>query len=75
MKSEQKHSLMPSVITLALTAMVSGLLYALYNKALPQDNSELGLLIIGQVMGLWTAAVSYWIGTSRSSAEKDRKPQ
>ena len=72
MKSEQKHSLMPSVITLALTAMVSGLLWALFTMEIPESNREYTLLLLGSVFAIWSSSINYWVGSTRSSADKDR---
>ena len=69
----QAHSLMPALITLLLTVMVSGMLAAIYVVEIPETNRDFALMMFGNVFTLWGGSVVYWTGTSRSSAEKDRK--
>ena len=75
MKSEQKHSGMPAVIVLMLTSMVASMLAALYVIEVPESNRDFATFMFGQVFTLWGASITYWVGTTRSSAEKDRKQQ
>lgn len=72
-RENHKHSKMPSVITIMLTAMVAGLLYAIFKEEIPDDHANLAMMMFGQVFTLWGASITYWVGTTRSSAEKDRR--
>ncbi len=69
-REQHKDSCMPAAICCALTLMVAGLLVALFKFSIPEANSEVVYLVIGQVITLWAGSVVYWIGTTRSSAQK-----
>lgn len=72
-RENHKHSKMPAIITMMLTAMVAGLLYAIFKENLPEAHTNLSMMMFGQVFTLWGASITYWVGTTRSSAEKDRR--
>lgn len=67
-----QHSPMPAVITGLLTLIVGGLLWALFVEELPVANREVAYMLFGQASTLWGASVTYWVGTTRSSADKTR---
>ncbi|MBM7424961.1 hypothetical protein [Spongiibacter marinus] len=71
-RANHKHSPMPAVITLVMTlmALVYGL--ALFQVNVPDANRDMVNYFGGQLIALWVASVVYWIGTTRSSAEKTR---
>lgn len=71
-RAAHKGSRMPAVITLCLTAICAGLLYALLFVPVPQENRDILVQSFGTVLGLWGASIAYWVGTTRSSAEKTR---
>ena len=71
-RSSHSNSIMPSVVTAALTLICGGLLYSLLFVAIPADNRELLIQTFGTVLGFWGAALAYWVGTTRSSADKTR---
>ena len=62
---------MPSAITIVLGVMAMLIMYSLVYLPIPDNNRDLAINYGGQILGLLTAAVTYWIGTSRSSANKD----
>lgn len=62
---------MPAAITIVLGMMAMAIMYALVYMPVPDNNRDLAINYGGQILGLLTAAVTYWIGTSRSSANKD----
>lgn len=64
------NSKMPAIVTGALTALCGGLLYALLFVDVPTDNREILIQSLGNVFGFWGASLAYWVGTTRSSAEK-----
>ena len=72
LKKDKPHSCMPAVIVIMLTAMVAAMLGALYNVEIPSGNRDFATFMFGQVFTLWGASITYWVGTTRSSAEKDR---
>ncbi len=67
-----KHSIMPMLICIALTLMVSGGAYMLFTMNVPADNKNIANLLFGTVLGQWGASIAYWVGTTRSSAEKSK---
>lgn len=66
-----KHSRMPAMITLLLTFIVSSYGIALFSFEIPDSNRDMLNYFGSQLIALWVASVVYWIGTTRSSAEKD----
>jgi hypothetical protein len=70
-RENHKQSCMPAIITMMLTLMVAALLWAMFDKVIPDDQSELAMMMFGQVFTLWGASISYWVGTTRSSAVKN----
>jgi hypothetical protein len=72
-REQHKHSIMPAAVTIGMTLIIAGLFYALFTEALPEGNSEVFYLLTGQASALWGASITYWVGTTRSSANKDIK--
>jgi hypothetical protein len=71
-REQHKHSIMPSVIVIALTLMVAGMGAALFMSVIPEENQTLANILFGAVLAKWADAVAYWVGSSRGSAEKSR---
>ena len=69
-REHHKHSIIPAIITFLMTAIVGGLFFALIMKSVPAGNKEVLYLLIGQASALWGASITYWVGTTRSSASK-----
>ena len=72
-REHHKHSMMPATITVMLTVMAGGLLWAIMHNTIPEGSESLAMMMFGQVFTLWGASITYWVGTTRSSAEKTRK--
>tara|TARA_B110000014_G_C19874009_1_gene452445 strand:- start:161 stop:664 length:504 start_codon:yes stop_codon:yes gene_type:complete len=64
------HSKMPAIVTIMLTVLASGLLYSIMYSQIPQGSENLAMMMFGQVFTLWGASIQYWVGTTRSSAQK-----
>lgn len=71
-REQHKHSIMPSVIVVALTLMVAAMGCALFMSVVPEANSDLANILFGAVLAKWADSVAYWMGSSRGSAEKSR---
>lgn len=71
-RAAHQHSIMPSVITVMLTAMACGLLWAIFFVEIPDSSQNLAYSLFGSVFTLWGASVQFWIGTTRSSSEKNK---
>ena len=70
-RSAHQHHWMPSAITLLMCAMFGMIIGALFIWAVPGDNKDIVVYITGQVSGILTSCVTYWVGSTRASANKD----
>ena len=66
-----QHHWMPSAITMVMCAMFGAIVGALFIWAVPGDNKDIVVYITGQVSGILTSCVTYWVGSTRASANKD----
>lgn len=71
-RTAHQHSIMPAIVTILLTIMCSGLLYAVIYVDIKAGGKEIALTLFGSTFALWSAAIQYWVGTTRGSQEKDR---
>ena len=67
-----RDSIMPAVLTIGIIAMVVAMVCALLLLPTPPENAEVIYLIAGQIIGAFSTAVAYWLGSSRGSAEKQK---
>ena len=72
-RESHKHSIMPAVIVVALTLMVSAMGFALFASVIPESNEALANILFGAVLAKWADSVAYWVGSSRGSAEKSKQ--
>lgn len=68
-----KHSIMPAVICCFLSLSVVAFGAALMIIDIPEANTRLIDTLFGSFLTAWLSSVAYWVGSSRGSAEKDRK--
>ena len=70
--ARQAHAMsrMPAVVTIMLTVIACALLYVLGFIKIPVENQLTVTSVFGTVFTLWIGSVTYWTGTTRSSAEK-----
>ena len=71
-RDSHKHNPMPMIICTALTLMVSAGAYMLFTLDIPPDNKNIANLLFGTLLAKWGDSIAYWVGTTRSSAEKNR---
>lgn len=71
-RENNKHSVMPAVICCALTIMVLLGGYAIFMTEIPEANKTLANLLFGALLAKWGDSIAYWVGTTRSSAEKTK---
>lgn len=71
-RQNHKHSPVPAILTLMLTLLVAASGYLLFTVEIPEANRDIAYMLFGQVTALWGASVTYWVGTTRSSAEKSK---
>ena len=71
-RATHKDHWMPSALTILLATMVTLTGVALVFVAVPEGSKEVLFLLVGQLLGAFMTAVSFWLGSSRSSAEKSK---
>ena len=71
-REAHKESIMPSVICVALTAMVLLGGYAIFATEIPTANETLANLLFGALIAKWGDSIAYWVGTTRSSSDKSK---
>jgi len=71
-REAHKESIMPSVICVALTAMVLLGGYAIFMTEIPSANETLANLLFGALIAKWGDSIAYWVGTTRSSSDKSK---
>jgi hypothetical protein len=59
-------------MTVSVMAINAILVVVLLTRSYPAENKDIVLLLVGQVLGWGTAAVSYWLGSSSGSSDKSR---
>ena len=69
-RAEHKQSMMPAVVTVMMTLICAGLLYSVMTIEMGENNKELAFTLFGTCFALWGSCVNYWVGSTRSSAEK-----
>lgn len=69
-RDSHKHSHIPAVVTLVMTLIMGGVLWALFDMKIPEGNKDVLYMLAGQASALWASSITYWVGTTRSSAEK-----
>lgn len=70
-RTTHHDSWVPWALTLSLVVMVSAMVAALVSMEIPEGNREVVYLIVGQLIGAFSTAVAYWLGSSKSSVNKD----
>ena len=70
-RKAHQHHWMPSVITMLMCAMFGCIVGALFIWAIPGENKDIVVYMSGQVSGILTSCVTYWVGSTRASANKD----
>lgn len=71
-RAAHKDHWMPTCITLVLAAMTTTLCWALFKYQIPNENRDIAVYVAGQIVTGFLTAIAYWIGTSRSSHNKDK---
>jgi len=71
-RTNHKESLTPVVLVYMLTALISGVTYMLFNAIVPESNENTLYMLLGALTTAWLQSVSYWTGTTKSSADKTR---
>lgn len=64
---------MTFTLPLLMFVLFSAMAYGLIKYAIPTENKDILVFMAGQVSGFMAAGVTYWLGSSRGSAEKQMK--
>jgi hypothetical protein len=72
-RENNKHSIMPALICGFLSVSVVAFASALFVLTIPEGNVRLIDTLFGSFLTAWLGSVTYWIGTTRSSANKDMR--
>ena len=67
-----KDHWMPAALTIGLMFLTTVITWALFEYEIPPSNRDILVYVAGQIITLTATAVAYWIGTSKSSANKDK---
>lgn len=70
-RNVHQHHWMPSAITMVMCAMFGAIVGALFIWAIPGENKDIVVYMAGQVSGILTSCVTYWVGSTRASVNKD----
>ena len=70
-RNVHQHHWMPSAITMVVCAMFGAIVGSLFMWAIPEGNKDIVVYMAGQVSGILTSCVTYWVGSTRASANKD----
>lgn len=71
-RNTHKDSKMPAIITIGLSLLGALLTWGLFNIEIPAANRDVAYMLFGQIVTLWAASVTYWVGTTRSSSDKTK---
>ena len=72
-RKQHKHSKMPAIICCALTVGLFAFSWALMAIEVPQANLGMINTLFGAYLTAWLSTIAYWVGTTRSSADKDKR--
>jgi hypothetical protein len=70
-RMEHKLSIMPSMLSVLLTAFIAAIIYLLFYVQMPDGSKEVLFMMLGIVIKEWGGSMQYWFGTTRGSAEKN----
>ncbi len=71
-REEHKGHWMPPLLTVMLALMMAALGYMLFSHEIPATNRDMANIAFGSLLAAFGTAVSYWLGSSRGSAEKQQ---
>jgi len=71
-RANHKGHFMPTLICISLTLVVTAIAIGLMVMAIPERNEGILNMIIGQVLTAWIGSIAYWVGTTKSSSDKNK---
>jgi len=66
---EHRDHWMPSLLTIALFVLFSGISIALFKLSIPDGNRDLVVYLAGQVTGFVGTAIAFWLGASKQPGQ------
>lgn len=69
---QHKDHWMPSLLTIGLALMVAGMFTGLFVFDPPKQFDQVVIMIAGSVLGAFSTAVAFWLGSSKGSADKSK---
>lgn len=69
-REAHKHSRMPAAICIMLTLLVAVYGFLLFTIEIPAGNKVIADILFGALVAKWGDSIAYWVGTTRSSAQK-----
>ena len=72
-REHNKHSLMPAIICCFLSVWLVAFGGCLMFVEVPEANQRIVDTLFGSYLTAWLSSIAYWVGSSRGSAEKDRR--
>lgn len=70
-RNAHNHHWAPSALTMLLLTMYGAAFGSLLFWAIPDANKDMVNFMLGQLSGMLSGCVVYWVGSTRSSANKD----
>lgn len=70
-RNVHQHHWMPSAITIMMCAMYGSAFGSLLFWAIPDANKDMINFMLGQLSGMLSGCVAYWVSSTRASANKD----
>lgn len=69
----RRHAAVSAVIvsTLVMAGFI-GVCFLLFTRSMPEGSKDIGLIMLGALASMATTVVSYWLGSSAGSAEKNQ---
>lgn len=60
-----------AIVSFIVTAAFAVVAWLVFNEAIPAQNREMALYLVGQLSGFVGTCIAYWVGSSAGSASKD----
>lgn len=71
-REQHKDHWMPNLLTIGLALMVAGMFVSLFVFEPPAQFDQVVIMIAGTVLGAFSTAVAFWLGSSKGSADKSK---
>lgn len=71
-RQTHKDHWMPTALVFMLFGLTCAVLWVLFYGPDMDSNRDIIIYIVGQVIGMFSASVAYWVSSTRGSKEKDK---